>query len=952
MFKKLKRHLVAHKNPYSAGLAVVVIIALFFGLKATGISQLTGSLVSVSRPGFGGGYMVISPLVKSVYKIGDRVDIKWVPPINNATYTATLNPVNNKRARTSTIASGLTTPSYTWTIPASVVIGNYQIRVVGEYFVVSPAKPSRGRIVPQIQPQIKRSQIWTMPGYFTINAAAAPTAPVSGQVSLVVNNTSTNSSLVANNKIELMAFDATAVNGDVKISQIRFGAEYVIKYELYRNGTQIMVWGYDPGTPGLSPAGWMGGPVFLFDPNPEVVASGTTNHYKLMGLLPGIPDQTTFMLNSEVHNVSDTLRDSGLVTNAPVTGLPIRQILTKPTTQTPTAPAVCGDGIMATSEVCDDANTVTETTCPTGQTSCIVCNSTCTAMLNLTGAAVAVCGNGLVEVPETCDGPVPAGATCATATNNIRRYGTLSCSSNCTLNTSQCLASQCGNGMVEAPETCDDGNTVSGDGCSSTCAIEVVSGGLTVSKSDTPFSETYVKGEDNVPALGINLTATGGDITVHQLMARVYANAQPSPWSSPTGDMAYADIADARLYAGNDLLYAGPGRALADKNNNNIWDAGEFYKFYFNSLDLRIAQGTTKNLTIKLRLNNTSPNNYHLALDMVPAEDIVASNASQVGIVATGPALNGGASHNPVITVLTNGSLSIVSEGNPAGGNVTAGSTQVMVAKYRLSALYEPFTVNKLTVINDSQGIFDQAVDTPAVAQIIIKYRDVNGVSQTRLGTLAGGAVTFSDLGLFAPKDSNVYLEIFADISTLQDVGEGLYGQTFRLGIQDTNNSIQTLQAIGQYSSMLIENPTISNSSSVNTFTVVSPAELSVIQNMSSPRTLSTGSNNELLSFYLTTNSGGTVNISQITFDVVGNVIPSKYTLSIGQNPLFTSTSTPPVFNLGNLNIGGSTVAKLKADLMTVVPDGATITTTLNPPIMIMADQRVTGQSFSQTNEN
>ena len=30
----------------------------------------------------------------------------------------------------------------------------------------------------------------------------------------------------------------------------------------------------------------------------------------------------------------------------------------------------------------------------------------------------------------------------------------------------------CGNGVVQSPETCDDGNTLSGDGCSSTCQIE------------------------------------------------------------------------------------------------------------------------------------------------------------------------------------------------------------------------------------------------------------------------------------------------------------------------------------------------------------------------------------------------------------------------------------------------------------------------------------------------
>src|SRR5713101_4358892 len=33
-------------------------------------------------------------------------------------------------------------------------------------------------------------------------------------------------------------------------------------------------------------------------------------------------------------------------------------------------------------------------------------------------------------------------------------------------------ASCCGNGVVETGEACDDGNTTSGDGCSSSCQIE------------------------------------------------------------------------------------------------------------------------------------------------------------------------------------------------------------------------------------------------------------------------------------------------------------------------------------------------------------------------------------------------------------------------------------------------------------------------------------------------
>jgi cysteine-rich repeat protein len=65
----------------------------------------------------------------------------------------------------------------------------------------------------------------------------------------------------------------------------------------------------------------------------------------------------------------------------------------------------------------------------------------------------AVCGNGIVEMGEQCDDG-----------NTVNGDG---CSSTCQLE-----HAVCGNGVVETGEQCDDGNTVSGDGCSSTCQLE------------------------------------------------------------------------------------------------------------------------------------------------------------------------------------------------------------------------------------------------------------------------------------------------------------------------------------------------------------------------------------------------------------------------------------------------------------------------------------------------
>lgn len=75
------------------------------------------------------------------------------------------------------------------------------------------------------------------------------------------------------------------------------------------------------------------------------------------------------------------------------------------------------------------------------------------------------CGNGLLDAGEECDGSNFGGATCG---SQGFFGGTLSCNSNCTLNTSQCT--NCGNNIINAGEVCDGsalgGNTCTTLGCS------------------------------------------------------------------------------------------------------------------------------------------------------------------------------------------------------------------------------------------------------------------------------------------------------------------------------------------------------------------------------------------------------------------------------------------------------------------------------------------------------
>lgn len=167
--------------------------------------------------------------------------------------------------------------------------------------------------------------------------------------------------------------------------------------------------------------------------------------------------------------------------------------------------AVCGDGIVLGTEDCDDAQNPPQDGDGCSSSCRIESGYGCTGQPSQ--CTVHDCGNGVTEGDETCDEGVRNGVY----------YGDGSgCTKFCTQEPDcrgggpeGCL-SDCGDGMRVASEECDDGNVADGDGCSSACAVEAGFSCTTESFTDTqPCSYNQAKQCLQLPVIYRDFIAAG-----------------------------------------------------------------------------------------------------------------------------------------------------------------------------------------------------------------------------------------------------------------------------------------------------------------------------------------------------------------------------------------------------------------------------------------------------------
>jgi cysteine-rich repeat protein len=129
----------------------------------------------------------------------------------------------------------------------------------------------------------------------------------------------------------------------------------------------------------------------------------------------------------------------------------------------------CGNGIIQVGydEECDDGTENGRLCSISYGNDCDYCDAECKTQTNV----ASYCGDGIIQSSrEECEGTSVAGETCL---GNGYDAGEVVCTS-CKLDYSDChsVSIECGNGIIESGEDCDDDNLVDGDGCSDLCITE------------------------------------------------------------------------------------------------------------------------------------------------------------------------------------------------------------------------------------------------------------------------------------------------------------------------------------------------------------------------------------------------------------------------------------------------------------------------------------------------
>lgn len=364
-------------------------------------------------------------------------------------------------------------------------------------------------------------------------------------------------------------------------------------------------------------------------------------------------------------------------------------------------------------------------------------------------------------------------------------------------------------------------------------AHNVKAGSVTVSLAATPSLQTYINGTAGVAVLGLNIAAgTGKDAKVTSIMTTVTGADSCSTEANC--------VSSAMLYDGDTLL--------STKNISGT-------TVTFSGLNTTITKGTTKTLTVKTNLIKLSSvgGGTTLSFGIASASDINAQDMEGNSIDPSGTVTG------PAHVIASAGSMTgtlAADDAETESQIILAGSSNIVLAKYRLTAATEALKLTKIRIaLPDNTA---EEISTIALYDGATKL--TNDVAVTD-----GSGADYADFNSFiadfiVPKDASKTLTVKASTGLTSN------GASSGTSIVATLDYDTNFEARGINGSDTVDTA-LGGANIDGRAMIFRKAKLTFTEQALSTTAITNGSENEVYKFSVTAD-GNDAALKQLVFDV------------------------------------------------------------------------------------
>lgn len=448
--------------------------------------------------------------------------------------------------------------------------------------------------------------------------------------------------------------------------------------------------------------------------------------------------------------------------------------------------------------------------------------------------------------------------------------------------------------------------------------ITVQAASVTVTLSSNPSSQTIVRGSAAVPVVGFNFKAgQSDDITLTDLTVVAVVengdNASNTPsWAAGT-ETENSSTASAANIVQNVALY--DGTTMVSKLESPNTSTGSIT---FSGITWKIAKGETKTLTLKADLSKNARAgdiNDRISFIIAGATAVTAEDAEGDSVSATvsasGVNTKSGtwatASPDVFLTVAQTGTLTVSAPASQVEDQtVVAGRSDVKLARFKVKALEENFTVKKLTL--DVVG----TTATRTLKNLMVKYptkaseptvRDGSSTVSVGASTASSVEVTFDGLNLAVGKDNdNVEFEVFGNFQDIQagSTSGPQTGDTVQIKVAAVTSDQDKFEATGDGSGDVVT----TNAAVTTTGTVTVRDSVPTVTYVGTKKDIQYSSEADILDFKVTADSAGNVDYYQIEFLVSANGVDTTTLTTADGWKLFKTSNL-------NTNLDTATAANI-----------------------------------------